>query len=106
MNSFVKSVTLAFTVVTTFGVLAHDTQLDRMSAIAITAPAALAMYVVADAIKSSEHLHVEKISMNSQVGSFRINVPRTQARNDDRKYVQVKRSVYGGTDSHGLWPSI
>lgn len=105
MNSFVKSVTLAFTVVTAFGVLAHDTQLDRMSAIAVTAPAALAMYVVADAIKSSEHLHVEKISMNSQLGSFRINVPRMQARDNDRRYIVSKKIVLG-SDTNSLWPSI
>lgn len=105
MNKFVNPITLAFTVATAFGVLAHDTQLDQMTAVAVTAPAALAMYAVADASKSSEHLHVEKISMNRQLGAFRINVPRTQARDDDRRYI-VSKKVILGSDTNSLWPSV
>ena len=105
MNKFVNPITLAFTFATALGVLAHDTQLDQMTAIAVTAPAALAIYAVADSSKSSEHLHVEKISMNRQLGAFRINVPRTQARDDDRRYI-VSKKVVLGSDTNSLWPSV
>lgn len=104
MNSFVNPITLAFTVATAFGVLAHDTQFDQMTAIAVTTPTTL-VYGVGDASKGGEHVHVEKVSMNRQLGAFRINVPRTQTRDDDRRYI-VSKKVVLGSDTNSLWPSV
>lgn len=106
-QTIIKPLPLIFTIATTFGVLVHDTQIDR-AAVALTIPAAFASFIAIDTVlKSSEqHVHVEKVSIPHTVNSLRMNVPRLQVRDDDRRYVQSKKLFVSGGDSISLWPSV
>jgi predicted transporter len=105
--SIIKPLPLIFTAVATFGVLVHDTQIDRATTVAIALPTAFATFVAIDSvIKSSEqHVHVERVSMPSNLASLRATLPRIQPRDDDRRYIQTKKLNFGMTDSTQLWPS-
>jgi len=106
MNNLINPITIALTVATAFGIFTHDTQLDRATAIAIATPATIAAYAAADAsIKSSDHTHVEKVTIHRHLGSIRMNVPRIQPRDDDRRYVLTKKIMLG-SDTTSLWPSV
>jgi hypothetical protein len=98
---------LLFTVAATFGVLVHDTQIDRATTVALALPAAFATFAAVDsAIKSSEHhVHVERVSMPSNLANLRVSIPRMQPRDDDRRYVQSKKVAFGSMDSGYIWPS-
>lgn len=99
--------TLSLVFATAFGVLAHDTQLDQVAAVAIAAPVTVSAYAIADiSSKSSDHVHVEKVSVSSQTSASKMNVPKIQPRNDDLRFVQAKKQALGGGDEAGLWPSI
>ena len=101
MSPITNPLAFMFAIATTFGVLMHDTQVDHAATVAIVNPLSHSSFSSSELLsRSNEHIHTEKVAGPNQ------NAPQTQPRNDDRKYVQVKKSVYGGTDSQGLWPSI
>ena len=108
MYQIINPLAFLFTVTTTFGVLLHDTQLDR-AAITYVVPVAFATYAAVDtAIKSSEsHVHVERVhGPKGFASTIRAHIPRVQPRDDDRRYIQSKK-LYFGTDGSGyLWPSV
>lgn len=107
MQTLTSPVLIGITLSTAFGLLMHDTQLDRATTVALTAPAALITYAAADfAMKSSDHIHVEKASGAHDTTSLRAITPRTPPRDDDRRYVQSKKAVFNGGNSSGLWPSV
>jgi hypothetical protein len=97
-----------FVVATVFGVLMHDTQADHAAAVAINNPTATTNFASSEVVSrtNDQHVHVEKVSVSGSgnAGTTRVN-PHTQARDDDRRYVQAKKSIYSGGDSQGLWPS-
>jgi hypothetical protein len=99
---------LLFTITATFGVLVHDTQIDRATTVALALPTAFATFAAVDsAMKSSEqHVHVERVSMPSHLANLRMSIPRMQPRDDDRRYVQSKKLAFGSMDSGYIWPSI
>ena len=99
---------LALIFTTAFGVLMHDTQLDQAAATALAPPVMLATYAAADVASKSggDHTHVEKVSVHSQLGALRANVPRIQPRDDDRRYIQTKKVIYSGGDANSFWPSV
>ena len=97
----------AFIFLTTLGVLMHDTQIDQAAKIAIVNPANFSDFAVADAAsKSHEHVHVERVSMSGQGHSVRANSLKIPPRDDDRRYIQSKKSNISGGDSVSLWPSV
>jgi hypothetical protein len=98
---------LVFTFAATFGVLVHDTQIDRATTVALALPTAFATFAAVDsAIKSSEHhVHVERVSAPSNLANLRLSIPRMQPRDDDRRYVQSKKIAFGSMDSGYIWPS-
>ena len=94
-----------FIAATAFGVVMHDTQVDLATSVAIMTPMHSTSYA-ADSIKSSDHTHVERVSMSNQGSSTHAeNVPKTQPRNDHNKYAQAKKHAASG-DGNGLWPSV
>lgn len=104
-----KESTLPFILALTvgLGVLLHDTQIDQATSVALTAPAILATYAIADsAMKSNDHTHVEKFAASRHLGAFRINVPRIQPRDDNRHIAQSKKLYFGGGADTSLWPSV
>jgi hypothetical protein len=99
---------LIFTIAATFGVLVHDTQVDRATTVALAMPAAFATFAAVDSvIKSSEqHVHVERVAMPHHLASLGNSLPRIQPRDDDRRYVQSKKIAFGSMDSGYIWPSV
>lgn len=70
-------------------------------------PVAFATYAVADAaMKSSDHIHVERVSVASNLASLRSTSPRLQPRDDDHRYAESKKLHYSGGDNGYAWPSI
>lgn len=99
---------LLFTIATTFGVLVHDTQIDRAASAALMVPAALVSFAAIDQVIKSgdQHMHIERISIPNQLGSLSSNSPRTQPRDDDRRYQQTKKLYFGARNNDYSWPSI
>ena len=98
---------IVFIVTATFGVLVHDTQIDRATTVALTAPAAFASFAAVDVLtKSSEHVHVERASMPKHMAALRATLPRIQPRDDDRRYVQSKKLNFTASNGSYIWPSV
>jgi hypothetical protein len=104
MNPLTNPLPLVFIVATAFGVLMHDTQVDRAAQLAIIAPSGFSDFAVADAAsKTTEHVHVERVTV---LNASRSNNPNTQPRDDHRRYIQPKKTVVASGSNSGLWPSI
>ena len=94
---------LIFTLATTFGVLVHDTQVDRAASFAVAVPVAFASFAAIDsAIKSTDHVQVER----AMIPHISVGISRTQPRDDERHYVQSKKLYFGSEGSGYFWPSI
>lgn len=107
MVSLLKNpLTLSIIFATSLGILAHDTQVDKATIIAMAVPVSLTVFAAADSFKSNEHVHVEKVSVMNQGSTFRVSVPKIQPRDDDHRYVQSKKESLLGGDTTSLWPSI
>ncbi len=102
--------TLALLALTTsFGILFHDTQVDRATAIALALPTATAItYAVLDGgVKSSEsHNHVERANAPGGINGIRAMIPRTQPRDDNKRHAHAKLYYSAGGDNMSLWPSV
>lgn len=100
---------LAFTLAVMFGVLVHDMHIDRASTVALALPALVASVGAMDTlIKSSDHTHVERVSIPRGNNTVRSTLPKIQPpRDDERKYVLTKRLMLSGGDAtSSLWPSV
>ena len=107
MTSFATPLLINLTLATAFGVLIHDTQIDKATTVALAAPVALASLAVSDLnSKSNDHVHVEKASAVNHLGSLRANIAKIPPRDDDRKYIQSKKIIFGGGNGSSLWPSV
>jgi hypothetical protein len=104
----IKPLSLLFTVVATFGVLVHDTQVDRATTVALALPTAFATFAAIDTMAKStdQHVHVERASAPKQLGSLQLSIPRIQPRDDERRYIQSKKIAFGSMDSGIIWPSV
>ena len=107
MLPIINPLALIFTLATTFGVLVHDTQLDR-AALAAVIPVSFASFAAIDSvIKSADsHVHVERSTGPNSLATLRMSVPRVQPRDDDRRYIQTKKVFLGTGGTSYLWPSV
>jgi hypothetical protein len=99
---------LLLTLTTSFGVLFHDSQLDRASSIALSLPVAFAAVGSADlSFKLNDpHLHAERISIAQRFEQLRSSQPRIQTRNsEDKKYISTKKFSSDTDGSEYRWPS-
>ena len=110
IRSIINPIALLFTLTTAFGVVIHDTQMDKAATVALTLPAlTLILYAAVDAgVKSSDpHVHVERASAPGHINTLRAMTPRLQPREDDRRHIHTKKLLYSaGGDSVSLWPSV
>jgi len=107
MSSFTTPLFISLTFATAFGVLFHDTQVDKAATAAFVAPVAAASFAVINlSNKLDDHVHVEKASPADQAGGLRGNIAKAPPRTDDRRYIQSKKIFFGGSNNSGLWPSI
>lgn len=105
MTPLTNPTLFAFIFATAFGVVMHDSQVDHAASVAITTPTFVSSYAAADAVsKSSEHVHVERVSIMNQGNASR-NAPRTLPRDNDRRYIQTKKVALHTGNGAGLWPS-
>lgn len=104
LQTFINPLLIGVTISTTFGVLVHDTQLDRAATLAII-PAALATYAAVDIKSDGGHNHVERVS-GPKLNALRATVPRVQPRDDNRNYLLTKSGYAGDLDATRLWPSV
>ncbi|NCO10853.1 hypothetical protein GW930_03035 [Candidatus Saccharibacteria bacterium] len=108
-TTYINPSILALTLSTAFGVLVHDTHLDRMATVAIGAPAVIATYAAADQLlKKTDHTHVDRGGFTKQALTSQSKLPRVQPRDDARNYMQSKKSAWSGDGNSNarLWPSI
>lgn len=99
---------ILLTLMTSFGVLMHDTQIDHATATALTPPAVYANFGIADVtIRSNDpHIHPERVSMQGSPGQLRTGQPRLQTRDDeDNENNTVKRAVSEGLGNEYYWPT-
>lgn len=109
MQSLLKPALALFTLVAGIGFLVHDMHIDRMTIVAVGAPAAIATYGVIDnLLKKSDHTHVDRAAFPKQPSSMsRTPLPKMQPRDDGRRYIQNKKVlVTGGGEMNSLWPSV
>jgi hypothetical protein len=101
MNPLTNPLPIVFIIATAFGVLMHDTQVDRAAQLAIIAPSSFSDFAVADASsKATEHVHVERVSV---LNASRSSNPNNQPRDDHRRYIQPKKTVTS-SGSNGVLP--
>lgn len=106
-TSFINPLPLMFITFTSFGILTHDTQLDRATTMALAVPTSFAAFAAVDfAVKSGDHTHVERVAIPASLAGLRVNVHRLQPREDDRSQVQMRKTNTNSGDHIGLWPSV
>jgi hypothetical protein len=105
--TLIKPLPLAITFATLFGVLIHDTQMDKAAITAIVVPSAVIAGIgFADAALklNDQHVHTEKVHV---FDTLKTAQPRMQTRfNEDKKYLSSKRQSTNATDSNYIWPSV
>jgi len=108
MLPFINPAPLLFTFATMFGVLVHDTHIDRATSVAVAIPVMMATAGAVDmSIKSNDHTHVERASFSKHTIPLGSAMPKTQPRDDDRRYILNKKVfLMGGNDRSYLWPSV
>lgn len=105
----INPIPLLLTLSAAFGVLIHDTQVDRAASTILSTPSAI--------VSSGEqgifsrmndlHVHSERVSVSQDVDELKTSQPRVQPRDgDDKKYVVQKKSSLNLYGSEYSWPSI
>lgn len=99
---------VAFTFATMFGILVHDMHLDRAARVMLASTTSQANVASPHGLESmlgrAEHTHVERTSLS---GPYSSTVPKIPPRDDDRRYIQNKKSLVGGSnDLTHIWPSV
>ena len=100
-----QRIVISLAVVTSFGILLHDTKFDEAVALAVPV-ATITIGIGLHALDSgdSAHTHVERASVAQMVSG----IPRVQARDDHRRYIIPKhssRNTFFGSNGI-LWPSV
>ncbi|MES2630758.1 MAG: hypothetical protein V4611_02280 [Patescibacteria group bacterium] len=96
-----------FIVAIAVGVLVHDLRIDKATSVALALPAMLATYGAAHFVGSGgEHVHVERVAFSNQSSVFHSSLPKVTPRDNDRHYVQPKKSITSGGSHASLWPSV
>ena len=89
LSSLVKKTLIALAVVTTFGILIHDTKIDKAATLALAIPLGLTMTLAtAPSLFSEGHNHVERGAYGKTTVS---GMPRIQPREDHRMHINLKR---------------
>lgn len=94
---------------TAFGVLLHDSQIDRAMVTAVTIPVTTSVYGPSEAtIKLSDvQPHSEQVSATENIRNLNDSQPTIQPRaNDDKRYVVQKKASFQVAGSDYSWPSI
>lgn len=107
MSPFANIAPVAVVLATTFGLLLHDTNLDKAATVAVAAPAYIATAgMLEKAMNPNFHTHVERAETPAAGRSFRSSLPKAQPpRVDGKKYIQNKKTnADGGGDRNPSGP--
>ena len=101
---------LLMTVAMVFGIVAHDTNIDRAAALALTVPAiAVVGYSAIESIvnlgEQQMHTHVEQFNTNN-IGGYTSAMPRLMPRDDENTNGRKRKLYATDADSEYHWPSI
>jgi hypothetical protein len=99
-------VPLMLSLATMFGLLLHDTQIDRATTI-VPARIASVSALESELKTNDQHIHAERVSVSENLGQLGNSQPRVQPRNEnDKKYVTQKKVTANSFGSVYSWPSI
>lgn len=102
ISSLVQRTLITMAVLTSFGVLVHDTKLDQAATLALALPVGLVVLAQIPTLHSEGHTHVERVSFDKSA-HLTSGTPRVQPRDDHRKYVLGKRtSGFNSLNEHIL----
>lgn len=93
-----QKLAVALAIVTTFGVLVHDTKFDQATSLALTLPIAGVGIGIGAAHmphihESMDHTHIERVSFAHMAHG----IPKVQPRDDHRRYLLPKYVKGAGT---------
>ncbi len=100
---------LLMTAAMMFGIVAHDTSLERVATIAVAVPAVAVTYGSIEALANLNtqplHTHIEQAGFNNTAG-FNSAQPRVLPRDDENSNGRKRKSYASDADSEYHWPSI
>ena len=100
LSSIVKRTLIFIAVITSFGVLIHDTKLDQAASVALAVPLGLTMTLASVSLHGDGHTHAERGSYGKTTV---MGMPRVQPRDDHRKFMVAKRTNgFNATEPHIL----
>lgn len=95
LSNFFNFIITTATLCTTFGVVMHDTTMDKFTTLALSIPTSGAAESESSArilsFGGESHTHIEPVSIVSLLGEN----PRGPARNDEKKHLLSKRVMCG-----------
>lgn len=95
-NITIQRAAIILAILTTLGILVHDTKFDKALSVFIAVPAALALTGIPK-LASDGHNHIERVSIGNAVRDLQNGMPRIQPRNDHKKYAlsnKVSKGVH------------
>ncbi len=98
---------VCLTILTSLGILVHDTRFDTAVTLALPfAAATLSLGAVSSLdIHDNAHTHIERGSLKN---AFATGTPRIQPRDDNRRYLQkiFSRTTDPLSGSNVIWPNV
>ncbi len=102
ISPLVQRTLITLAVLTSFGVLVHDTKIDQATTLALALPVGLVVLAQVPTLRSEGHTHVERVAFEKS-SHLTSGMPRVQPRDDHRKYVLGKRtSGFNSLNEHIL----
>ena len=101
LPSLTQRTLISLAVLTTFGVLVHDTKLDQAATLALAVPFGMSMTLaIAPSLVSEGHTHVERGAYGKTTV---MGMPRIQTRDDYRTHINLNRiSGFNVPEPHSL----
>jgi hypothetical protein len=107
ITSIVQKTAITLALLTTLGILVHDTKFEKVVSLFIAVPAALASLSGAIPKLASEgHNHVERVSLANAVRDLHNGTPKIQPRNDAKKFHLQKKVSKGAHSFDGYYVPI
>lgn len=97
-NSILNPIAILISLTTASGILVHDTKIDKVASVALSAPAVIATYDAPSKLASfggEAHTHVERASFSQTVNTLNAHTPSLQPRTDDKKHLMQKHVTRG-----------
>ena len=94
LTSTIQRTAIILAILTTLGILVHDTKFDKALSVFIAVPAALALVGVPK-LASDGHNHIERVSLSNAVRDLHNGTPRIQPRDDHKKYALSNKVAKG-----------